>query len=164
MVGEHERAAAETSAMVARASRLVAAELAAARVEVEAAAAADAARAAAAELKALRDSSTNSSSRRYTDDGESGSWAGEARAQAASAGERCAIGPQLRAPHLPRPWATDRAHACASEAAPRERKQALIAPPILLYSSRARASRRRGMAIAKSQNRMRIACRRAVPT
>jgi hypothetical protein len=45
----------------ARAARLVMAELAAARAEVEAAAAADAARAAAAELKALCASSTDSS-------------------------------------------------------------------------------------------------------
>jgi hypothetical protein len=58
---ERERAAAETAATEARAVRLVMAELAAARAEVEAAAAMDAARAVAAELKALRASSTGSS-------------------------------------------------------------------------------------------------------
>jgi hypothetical protein len=51
--------------MAARAARLAAAELAAARAEVEAAAAADAARAAVAELKALRDSSSSSSVSAY---------------------------------------------------------------------------------------------------
>jgi hypothetical protein len=45
---------------VARAARLVMEELAAARVEVEAAATTDAARAAAVELEALRASSTSS--------------------------------------------------------------------------------------------------------
>jgi hypothetical protein len=54
---ERERATAETAAMAAR---LVMAELAAARAEVEAAAA-DAARVAAAELEALRASRTGSS-------------------------------------------------------------------------------------------------------
>jgi hypothetical protein len=55
---KRERAAAETTATVAR---LAMAELAAARAEVEAAVTTDAARAAAAELKALRASSTGSS-------------------------------------------------------------------------------------------------------
>jgi hypothetical protein len=54
---ERDRAAAETAATVAR---LVMAELAATRAEVEAATAADAARAAAAELEALRGSSISS--------------------------------------------------------------------------------------------------------
>jgi hypothetical protein len=58
---ERERAAAETAATAARAARLAMAELAAARVEVEAAMAADAACAAAVELEALRASSTGSS-------------------------------------------------------------------------------------------------------
>jgi hypothetical protein len=58
---EHERAAVETAATTARATRLAMAELAVARAEVEAAAAADAARAAAAELEALRASSTGNS-------------------------------------------------------------------------------------------------------
>jgi hypothetical protein len=53
--------AAETAATAARVARLVMVELAAARVEVEAAAAVDAARVAVAELKALRASSTDSS-------------------------------------------------------------------------------------------------------
>jgi hypothetical protein len=61
MAEEHERAAAETVAVAATTSRLAAAELVAARVEVEAAAAADAARAAAVELKALCGSSISSS-------------------------------------------------------------------------------------------------------
>jgi hypothetical protein len=55
-VEEHERAAAESAATVARAARLAMAELAAARVEVEVKAAV-----AAAELKALRASSIDSS-------------------------------------------------------------------------------------------------------
>jgi hypothetical protein len=58
---ERERAAAETVAIVERAARLAMAELAGARVEVEAAAAVDATRAAAAELEPLRASSTGSS-------------------------------------------------------------------------------------------------------
>jgi hypothetical protein len=58
---ERERAAAETTATAARAARLVMAELAAARAEVEAAAMMDAARVAAVELEALRASSTGSS-------------------------------------------------------------------------------------------------------
>jgi hypothetical protein len=58
---EHERAAAETAVTAARAARLAMAKLAAARAEVEAAAAAADAARAAAELKALRDSSTDSS-------------------------------------------------------------------------------------------------------
>jgi predicted RNA methylase len=58
---EHERAAAETAATVARAAKLVMAELAAARAEVEVVAAADTSRVAAVELKALRASSTGSS-------------------------------------------------------------------------------------------------------
>jgi hypothetical protein len=58
---EVEVAAAETAATAARAARLVMAELAAARAEVEVAAAADATRAVAAELKALRASSIGSS-------------------------------------------------------------------------------------------------------
>jgi hypothetical protein len=58
---EREQAAAETAATAARAARLAMAELAAARVEVEAAVAVDAARAAAAELKALRTSSIGGS-------------------------------------------------------------------------------------------------------
>jgi hypothetical protein len=57
---ECERAAAETTATVARAARLAKTELAAARAEVEAAAAADATRAAATELEALRGSNTSS--------------------------------------------------------------------------------------------------------
>ena len=61
MAKERERAAAETAATAARAPRLAAVELAAARVEVEATTAMNATRAAAAELKALRDSSTSSS-------------------------------------------------------------------------------------------------------
>lgn len=61
MAEERERAAAETAATAARAPRLVAAELAVARAEVEATTAMDATRVAAAELKALRDSSTSSS-------------------------------------------------------------------------------------------------------
>jgi hypothetical protein len=55
---ERERAAAETTAMVAR---LTMAELTAVRAEVEAAAAADAVRAAVAELKALRAGSIDNS-------------------------------------------------------------------------------------------------------
>jgi hypothetical protein len=55
---ERERAATETTVTVARATRLAMAELAAARVEVEAAVVADAVRAAVAELEALRVSST----------------------------------------------------------------------------------------------------------
>jgi Tfp pilus assembly major pilin PilA len=58
---EAEVAAAETAATTVRAARLVMAELAATRAEVEAAVATDAACATAAELKALRGSSTNSS-------------------------------------------------------------------------------------------------------
>jgi hypothetical protein len=58
---ERERAAAETAATVARAARLTMAELATARVEVEAAAVADTARAAAVELEALRGSRIGSS-------------------------------------------------------------------------------------------------------
>jgi hypothetical protein len=58
---ERERAVAETVATAARAARLVMAELAAARAEVEAVVAADAVRAAAVELKALHASSTGSS-------------------------------------------------------------------------------------------------------
>jgi hypothetical protein len=58
---ERERAAAETAATAARTTRLAMAELAVARVEVEAAAAVDAARAAVVELKVLRTSSTGSS-------------------------------------------------------------------------------------------------------
>jgi hypothetical protein len=58
---EHERAAAETAATAARTTRLAMTELAAARVEVEAAAAVDAARAKVVELKVLRASSTGSS-------------------------------------------------------------------------------------------------------
>jgi membrane protein involved in colicin uptake len=58
---EHERAAVETAATTARATRRAMSELAAARAEVEAAAAADAARVAAAELEALRASSTGNS-------------------------------------------------------------------------------------------------------
>jgi hypothetical protein len=57
---EHKRAAAETAATAARAVRLVMAELAAARVEVETAAT-DAARAVATELEVPRASSTGSS-------------------------------------------------------------------------------------------------------
>jgi hypothetical protein len=58
---ERERAAAETTATAVRAARLMMAELATTRAEVEAAVAADAARAAAAELKVLRASSTDNS-------------------------------------------------------------------------------------------------------
>jgi hypothetical protein len=58
---ECEQAAAETAAMTTRAARLAMAELAAARVEVEAAATVDAAHAMAAEIKALHDSSISSS-------------------------------------------------------------------------------------------------------
>jgi hypothetical protein len=58
---ERERAASTAAATTARASRLAAAELAAARAKVEAAEAMDAARAAAAELEALRDSSADNS-------------------------------------------------------------------------------------------------------
>jgi hypothetical protein len=58
---KRERAAADAVAAAARASRLAAAELAAARAEVEAAAAAaDAARAAAAEVEVLRGSNNSS--------------------------------------------------------------------------------------------------------
>jgi hypothetical protein len=53
--------AVETAATAARTARLVMAELAAARAEVEIAAAVDATRAAVAELKALRASSTDNS-------------------------------------------------------------------------------------------------------
>jgi hypothetical protein len=56
-----ERAAAAATATAVRAARLAAAELTAARVEVEAAEAVDAARAAAAELEALRGSRAGSS-------------------------------------------------------------------------------------------------------
>lgn len=101
--------------MVARASRLVAAELAAARVEVEAAAAADAARAAAAELKALRDSSTNSSVSAFdnTDDEltreaareRAEQWAAAHAGPALAGGERCRRSgpPDCRGPHPPPP-------------------------------------------------------------
>jgi hypothetical protein len=58
---EHERAAAAVAATAARAARLAAAELAAARAEVEAAEAADAARSAAAELEVLHGSRAGSS-------------------------------------------------------------------------------------------------------
>jgi hypothetical protein len=60
---EHERVAAETAVIAARAVRLAMVELAAARaqVEVEVAVAVDAARAVAGELEALHGSSTNSS-------------------------------------------------------------------------------------------------------
>jgi hypothetical protein len=58
---ECERAAVDTVATAARATRLAMAELAAARAEVEVAAVADAARVAAAELEALRGSSICSS-------------------------------------------------------------------------------------------------------
>jgi hypothetical protein len=57
---ERERAAAETAATTARAARLTMAELAAARVEVEAAAAVDAVHVVVAELEVLRVSSTDS--------------------------------------------------------------------------------------------------------
>jgi hypothetical protein len=60
-VEKRERAAVETAATAARAARLVMAELAAVRAEVETTAAANVARAAAAELEALRCSSTSSS-------------------------------------------------------------------------------------------------------
>jgi hypothetical protein len=62
-----------------RAVRLVMAELAAARAEVEAAAVADAARAAAAELKALRASSIGSSVSADDDRDKSSSWQGRQR-------------------------------------------------------------------------------------
>jgi hypothetical protein len=55
---KHERAATETAATAAR---LMMAELAAVRAEVEAVATADAARAVAAELEALRGNSTSNS-------------------------------------------------------------------------------------------------------
>ncbi|KAM0896548.1 hypothetical protein ACQ4PT_023130 [Festuca glaucescens] len=57
---ECERVAAAAAAAATRASRLAAAELAAARAEVEVAAAAEAARAAAAEVEVLRGSANNS--------------------------------------------------------------------------------------------------------
>jgi hypothetical protein len=69
---------------VARASRLAAAELAAARAEVEAAAAADAARAAAVELKALCGSSISSST------SANGSTDVELKLTREAAGERAA--------------------------------------------------------------------------
>jgi hypothetical protein len=58
---EHERAAAETTAMVARAGRLVMAELTVARAEVEAVAVVDATRVVAVEFEALCGSRTSSS-------------------------------------------------------------------------------------------------------
>jgi hypothetical protein len=58
---ERERAVAETAVTTARVARLAMAELAAARVEIEAAAVADAARAAAVELEVLCGSSISSS-------------------------------------------------------------------------------------------------------
>jgi hypothetical protein len=58
---EHERVAAETAVIAARAVRLAMVELAAARAQVEVAVAVDAARAVAGELEALHGSSTNSS-------------------------------------------------------------------------------------------------------
>jgi hypothetical protein len=60
-IDEHERVTAETTATATRAARLAIAELAAVRVEVEAAVTANAAHAAATELEALRGSSTSSS-------------------------------------------------------------------------------------------------------
>jgi hypothetical protein len=60
-VEERERATAKTAATTARATRLVMAELTAARAEVEAAAALDATRATVTELEALRANSTGSS-------------------------------------------------------------------------------------------------------
>jgi hypothetical protein len=58
---ERERAAAAAAATAARAARLAAPELAAARVEVEAAEATDAARTATAELEAMRGSNAGNS-------------------------------------------------------------------------------------------------------
>jgi Fe-S cluster biogenesis protein NfuA len=58
---EHERAAVETTAMVARAGRLVMAELTVARAEVEAVAVVDATHVAAVEFEALCGSCTSSS-------------------------------------------------------------------------------------------------------
>jgi hypothetical protein len=57
---ERERAATQAAAAAGRASRLAAAELAAARAEVEAAAATDVARAVAAEVEVLRGSHNSS--------------------------------------------------------------------------------------------------------
>jgi hypothetical protein len=58
---ERERAAVETVVTTARVARLVMAELAVSRAEIEAAAAVDAASAVVVELEALRTSSTDSS-------------------------------------------------------------------------------------------------------
>jgi hypothetical protein len=81
---ECERVAVETAATAARASRLAAAELVAARAEVEAATMANAARAAVVELKALRGRSSISSA------SADGSTDVELKLEREAAGERAA--------------------------------------------------------------------------
>jgi hypothetical protein len=90
---ERERAAAVAAAIAARAARLAAVELAAARAEVEAAEAADAARAAAAELEALLLSTTTPT--------KSSGWRGKQRESRRHSGQpRIPMGARMAAAQI----------------------------------------------------------------